>query len=143
MIKNSVKNKKAPIIKFSEKETKEYVDNLDFQLTDAQRKTSWEILGDIQKNTPMSRLLEGDVGSGKTVVASIALLNAYLHKRQAALMVPTEILAEQHFQSIKKLFINTNAKINEYIKHHLQEAHEFHLFSYSKTNYLVEEILFL
>ncbi len=110
ILKRTLKNKKANRIKFFEKETKDFVDGLEFKLTDSQRKTSWEIIGDIQKDTPMSRLLEGDVGSGKTVVASLSLLNCYLARKQSALMVPTEILAEQHFQTTLKLF--KNKKIN-------------------------------
>ena len=111
ILRQSLLNKKANKLKFFEKETKEFVENLDFDLTNAQRKTSWEIINDINNASPMSRLLEGDVGSGKTVVASIAILNSYLNKKQSAFMVPTEILAQQHFQTLLKLFKNTNISI--------------------------------
>ena len=90
-------------IKFLEKETKKFVDALPFKLTNAQRKSAWEILQDIESPHPMSRLLEGDVGSGKTIVALMAILNTALNKKQAVLMVPTEILARQHYESFKKL----------------------------------------
>lgn len=111
IIKQELKSAKAQIIKFKEKETKNFVNSLPFKLTNAQRKTSWEILQDISKNRPMTRLLEGDVGSGKTIVAVIAMLNAALNNKQAVLMVPTEILAQQHFDLICKLLNNFNIKI--------------------------------
>ncbi len=104
LIRQRIKNREAFPIKFKLKETKKFVQNLDFKLTEAQRKTSWEIINDIKKNLPMNRLLEGDVGSGKTIVAVIAILNALLNKYQAAYMAPTEILAEQHFKNIIELF---------------------------------------
>jgi len=96
---------------FREKEIKKFVGGLPFQLTNAQRKAAWEILQDISKNKPMSRLLEGDVGSGKTVVAVMAMLNIALNKKQAVLMVPTEILAQQHFNSVCKLLKGFDIKI--------------------------------
>ncbi|MFH1744629.1 MAG: DEAD/DEAH box helicase, partial [bacterium] len=65
----------------------------------------------MEKENPMMRLLEGDVGSGKTVVAVIAMLNAALNKKQSVLMAPTEILAHQHFESIKKSLSTTDLKI--------------------------------
>lgn len=98
-------------IKFQEQATKEFVSSLPFQLTNDQKKSAWEILQDIQKDRPMNRLLEGDVGSGKTVVATIAILNTVLNNFQAILMAPTEILASQHFQTISKLFANLDINI--------------------------------
>lgn len=111
MIKKQIKSKSAPKIKFQEKATQEFVASLPFKLTDAQKKSAWEILQDMEKSAPMSRLLEGDVGSGKTLVAVMALLNVALNEKQAALMVPTEILAQQHFNSISKLLAPYNFKI--------------------------------
>ncbi len=101
----------APKIKFKEKETKNFVKKLPFKLTNDQKKCSWQIIQDLKKEKPMTRLLEGDVGSGKTVVAIIAMLNTALNKKQSVLMAPTEILAKQHFNSISKLLFNTNIKI--------------------------------
>jgi len=77
---------------------------LPFDLTSAQEKALSEILDDLQKPKPMSRLLQGDVGSGKTVVAAAALLVTVASDMQAVLMAPTEILAEQHYASLSKMW---------------------------------------
>jgi len=111
LIRQRIKNRESFPIKFKLKETKKFVQSLTFKLTEAQRKTSWEIINDIAKESPMNRLLEGDVGSGKTIVAIIAILNAILNKHQVAYMAPTEILAEQHFKKITELFKNYPFKI--------------------------------
>jgi len=111
LIKKQIKSRTAPLIKFQKDATREFVSELPFQLTDAQKNAAWEILQDLEKTAPMSRLLEGDVGSGKTLVAVMAILNVALNKKQAALMVPTEILAEQHYKSLSKLLKNYNFKI--------------------------------
>lgn len=80
-----------------------YESGLPFPLTGAQRRAIGEVFGDIQNTAPMSRLLQGDVGAGKTVVALAALLVAVMNGTQAVLMAPTEILAEQHYKTISKL----------------------------------------
>lgn len=80
-----------------------YIDSLPFPLTDAQKRVVNEICGDMKSHFHMNRLLQGDVGSGKTVVASIAMYAAVQSGFQAALMVPTEILAEQHANSLVEL----------------------------------------
>ncbi len=77
--------------------TKQLLLGLGFNLTDAQGRVGREIAGDMQKTTPMLRLLQGDVGSGKTVVAAMAAVHAVENGLQAAVMAPTELLAEQHF----------------------------------------------
>lgn len=76
---------------------------LPYQLTSAQRKALDEIVADLRRETPMSRLLQGDVGSGKTVVALAAMVLTVLDGGQAAILAPTEILAEQHFQGMSRL----------------------------------------
>jgi ATP-dependent DNA helicase RecG len=80
-----------------------WMKTLPFEFTEAQKKVTSEILEDLKKTTPMSRLLQGEVGSGKTVVAMAALITAAANGFQGAFMAPTEILAEQHFASVCKL----------------------------------------
>jgi ATP-dependent DNA helicase RecG len=81
--------------------TRFYKDHLPFNLTDAQKKVMREIFSDMKSGRQMNRLLQGDVGSGKTVVAFLTMLLAIGNGTQAAFMAPTEILAEQHFTSLK------------------------------------------
>jgi ATP-dependent DNA helicase RecG len=103
-IKNSWDKKNSLSIKFNEKLIKKFVESLPFKLTGAQRKASFEILKDLEKNRPMNRLLNGDVGSGKTIVAAMATLQVINSGYQVAIMAPTEVLARQHFESFIKLF---------------------------------------
>jgi len=86
------------------------VSSLPFTLTKAQQRALQEILADMAKEQPMSRLLQGDVGSGKTVVALVAMLVAVASGYQAAMMAPTEILAEQHFRTITDLLARMHIK---------------------------------
>lgn len=81
-----------------------FSDLLPFQLTDAQQRVVNDILNDLQKSVPMNRLVQGDVGSGKTVVAVIALLAAIQSGYQTAMMAPTEVLAEQHYRKLVSWF---------------------------------------
>src|SRR3989339_13825 len=109
MIRQEVKQETASEIPFAEETIKAFVAALPFALTKAQKIAAWEILKDIEKKEPMNRMLEGDVGSGKTVVAAMATLDAVHAGFQVAIMAPTEILAKQHFQSFQTLL--PNAKI--------------------------------
>lgn len=84
---------------------------LPFSLTPAQQRVLREISGDVGSDSPMNRLLQGDVGSGKTAVALSAALIAVRNKKQAAVMAPTEILATQHFKNFKKLLKGTKVRI--------------------------------
>ena len=88
----------------------EFRQALPFQFTGAQERTLNEILADIQSEQPMSRLLQGDVGSGKTVVATAAMLMAVASGCQAAIMAPTEILAEQHYKTISRLLAGITSR---------------------------------
>lgn len=90
-------------IPFDENLAKDFVRHLPFTLTDAQRKTVWQIYQDMQKTQPMNRLVEGDVGSGKTVVAAMAAVMAMKQGFQVAMMAPTELLARQHAETLYDL----------------------------------------
>jgi ATP-dependent DNA helicase RecG len=90
-------------IPFNEKLARDFVGHLPFTLTDAQRKVIWQIYQDLGKSQPMNRLVEGDVGSGKTVVATMAALMALEQGYQVAFMAPTELLARQHAETIYQL----------------------------------------
>ncbi len=90
---------------------KEFTSTLPFLLTDSQKKCAFQILQDLEKSVPMSRLLEGDVGSGKTVVAAMSALSVVKNKHQVAFMAPTEILAKQHFKTVAELLKDFDVKI--------------------------------
>ena len=98
-------------IPFVEKTIQTFTDGLPFSLTNAQRKASFEILQDLGKARPMNRLLNGDVGSGKTIVAALAALQTTEADFQTAIMAPTEVLARQHYDNISKLFSAYNISI--------------------------------
>ena len=109
--KNENSKLKSEALPFVAKNTKEFVESLPFKLTNAQRLTAWDILKDLEKETPMNRLLQGDVGSGKTVVSAIAIYQAYKAGVQSALLAPTAILATQHAKTLKKLLEPFGVKI--------------------------------
>jgi ATP-dependent DNA helicase RecG len=90
-----------------------FIKSLPFELTPAQHKVLKELLADLEKPRAMSRLLQGEVSSGKTVVATAALLAAAASGYQGAFMAPTEILAEQHFSSVSEILSRTAAKVEE------------------------------
>ena len=102
------KDASAPMINIANPES---IPDLPFTLTTAQKRSLSEILADIQSNTPMNRLLIGDVGSGKTVVAGIATLQTLNNNHHATLIAPTQILAEQHWQTFQKLFPELNTQL--------------------------------
>ena len=101
-IKKELATENAPKMETDEKLLQDFVLHLPFQLTDAQRRSAWEIIKDLNRKIPMNRLLEGDVGSGKTVVATMAVLVAKNNNSQSVWLAPTEILANQHFQNVSK-----------------------------------------
>lgn len=111
-LKNSLAKIKAKDLLFQEEIIKNFVDGLSFKLTNDQRKTAWQILNDLKRAQPMNRLLEGEVGSGKTVVAVIAMINTFANGCQVVFMVPTEILASQHYKSIGKLLRSQKIRIS-------------------------------
>jgi len=93
------------------KPIKKFIDELPFQLTEAQLNVLHEIRNDMENKEPMNRLLQGDVGSGKTIVALIAMLIAVSNGYQAVLMAPTEILADQHFKKIHQFLDGTGFNV--------------------------------
>ncbi|HYU64944.1 MAG TPA: ATP-dependent DNA helicase RecG, partial [Candidatus Paceibacterota bacterium] len=94
--------KSVPIL-FDKEFIQDIIAHLPFKLTRDQKIAAWEILQDLEKSYPMNRLLEGDVGSGKTAVALIAAIQVARHKAQSVLLAPTEVLANQHFKTISQL----------------------------------------
>lgn len=105
------KNKLACQIAIDQEKILSFLSQLPFELTGAQKRCVKEILTDLGKKTVMNRLLQGDVGSGKTVVAAVAIYAAFSNGYQAALMAPTEILAFQHYQTIKTMLKPFGVKI--------------------------------
>ena len=104
-------NEKATLIPINLELIKKFINKLPFKLTLDQKKSAWQILKDLEKTRPMNRLLDGDVGSGKTVVATMAVLNAVKAGFQTAFMAPTEILAKQHLKTINGLLKGFKVKI--------------------------------
>ena len=102
---NRLENEKlrADPVAFKVDKIREFVGALPFKLTNAQRRAAWDIFQDMEKCTPMNRLLQGDVGSGKTMVAALAAYEAILAGGQVALLAPTAILASQHYENIGPL----------------------------------------
>jgi len=96
-------SKIAPKMKTDKEKFAEFIQMLPFKLTGAQKRAIDELLSDLQKDTPANRLLEGDVGSGKTVVAAAAIFIAYLNGYSSLLAAPTEILAFQHQETLEKI----------------------------------------
>src|SRR5690554_4766673 len=98
-------------INFDHDKVNEFISKLPFKLTIDQERTVEEILTDLSANYKMNRLLQGEVGSGKTVVAAISLYAVITAGYQGAIMVPTEVLARQHYQTFKDLFKDTDVRI--------------------------------
>src|SRR3989338_2073056 len=110
-VRHKLAQEKASPLKIGEGELGEILNSLPFRLTDSQARSVKEILSDLGKEKPMNRLLQGDVGSGKTVVAAIAALTAVKNNKQAAFMAPTEVLSRQHYKTLTKLFKNSEVGI--------------------------------
>lgn len=94
----------APEVKIEIPMIRAFVESLPFPLTNSQKKALWEILKDLNHPHPMNRILQGDVGSGKTIIAALAAIFCAHKGFQTAFMAPTEILARQHYETIKKFF---------------------------------------
>lgn len=104
-------NPQGIAIKYNQEKVNQFINSLPFTLTADQVSSLEEILADISSNYKMNRLLQGEVGSGKTVIAAIALYAVITAGYQGAIMVPTEVLANQHFKTFKSLFANTSLNI--------------------------------
>lgn len=109
--KEKIKEQKAIVLEDIQKFSQEFSHLLPFPLTHAQERAIADVIKDFESGTPMNRLLEGDVGSGKTAVAAAAAYMIAKNRMQAAYMAPTEILARQHFQGFCKLFAHSGFKI--------------------------------
>jgi ATP-dependent DNA helicase RecG len=109
--KKTRRKRKAFKIETHEKQLNDFISSLSFDLTKDQKKATDEILRDMKKTIPMNRLLNGDVGSGKTIVAGICAYNAFLSGYSTVIMVPTTILAKQHYKTFCDLLEKLNVKI--------------------------------
>lgn len=110
------KGKKAPPMEIQEAEIESFENKLPFKLTNAQKRAIVQIVSDMQKTIPANRLLEGDVGSGKTVVAAFAALAAFLNHFDTQIAAPTEILAMQHQKTLKKILAPYGVKVGIWTK---------------------------
>ena len=102
-IKHEIMTETAPAIEFQASIAQAFTAVLSFDLTDSQRKAAWEILMDLKHSRPMNRLLEGDVGSGKTVISALSAVMVMSAGYQVSLMAPTELLARQHYKNLSIL----------------------------------------
>ncbi|MCB0412615.1 MAG: ATP-dependent DNA helicase RecG, partial [Bdellovibrionales bacterium] len=109
--RSGIQKENAPPIITEESKLSQLTQNLPFALTSAQRRSAQEIIKDLRKPHPMHRLLQGDVGSGKTLLALLSSVYSAFAGFQSALMVPTEILAEQHFQNAQRLLAPLNFRV--------------------------------
>ncbi len=109
--RRKIRQQKAVSIKFDQQTIKSLVSSLPFELTGAQRIALWEIIKDLERPYPMNRLLNGDVGSGKTVVAAAAALETARAGYRTAVMAPTEVLANQHFQTFSKVLKDFDVRL--------------------------------
>lgn len=110
-IKNNCKQGEGILLNKHQEEVQDLIEALPFVLTKAQKKALQDMMYDFQSGSKMNRLLQGDVGSGKTIIAIIALYYTCLNGYQSAMMAPTEILAIQHYEEVKKILADYNLRI--------------------------------
>lgn len=108
--KKKLIKKKGISLNFDQNEINNFIGQIGFELTNSQLKVTKEILSDMNKSVPMNRLLQGDVGSGKTIVAAVATYASFLGGYQTVLMAPTQILANQHYETLKLMFKDTKIR---------------------------------
>ena len=109
--KKNEEHNKSFMKNIDDKKVNDFIKSLPFELTKDQEKVTYEMLNDLKSDTKMNRLLQGDVGSGKTVVSFILAYACYTAGYQVAMMAPTEVLAKQHYKNALDLFKNTNLKV--------------------------------
>jgi len=107
---------------FKDQKIKDFISHLPYKLTQDQKRAVQQILGDLKKSRPANRLLQGDVGSGKTVVAAIACYATYLSGHKSVFMVPTAILAEQHLKTLEELLKPYRIKIGFFTSSHKEKT---------------------
>ncbi len=112
MMRLKTKNRRSTALSMEKDYTEEYFSLLPFELTGAQKRAIKEATADMSVNVPMNRLLQGDVGSGKTAVSAALIYNCTKNGYQSALMAPTEVLAMQHYKTLAKMFENTDINIS-------------------------------
>ena len=110
-LRNSNKKNNAGVERTTDKSIDDFINKLPFELTNDQKNALNDIIQDLESSQRMNRLLQGDVGSGKTIVAILAMYYNYLCGYQSALMAPTEILAVQHYNNMKELFKDTDVVV--------------------------------
>ncbi len=110
--KKNEEHNKSFIKNINEEKVNDFIKSLPFELTKDQEKVTYEMLNDLKSDTKMNRLLQGDVGSGKTVVSFILAYACYTAGYQVAMMAPTEVLAKQHYKNALDLFKSTNLKVS-------------------------------
>ena len=110
LIKNKNKNAEAYKINF-DKKINDFIKSLDFELTEGQKNVLNEIFADLTSGKKMNRLIQGDVGSGKTIIAIIAMYLCYLNGYQSSIMAPTEVLAKQHLNSFRQMLEKLGVKV--------------------------------
>ncbi|MBQ3007015.1 MAG: ATP-dependent DNA helicase RecG [Clostridia bacterium] len=112
MMRLKTKNRRSTAYKIRKDYTEEFFSLLPFELTGAQKRAIAESTADMMQDIPMNRLLQGDVGSGKTAVSAALIYNCTKNGCQSALMAPTEVLAMQHYKTLTKMFENTDIEIS-------------------------------
>ncbi|ORU93501.1 MAG: ATP-dependent DNA helicase RecG [Cycloclasticus sp. symbiont of Bathymodiolus heckerae] len=123
-LKKGIQEESAPSFRSNNVKKKAFLKALDFALTSAQQRVVNEISADLILQQPMQRLLQGDVGSGKTVVAACAALTAIESDHQVALMAPTELLAEQHFKNFQQWMTALGVQVDCLVGRHKGKAYE-------------------
>ncbi|QQS26621.1 ATP-dependent DNA helicase RecG [bacterium] len=128
VLREELETEPGIVVPFNQALAQEFVASLSFSLTNSQRRVSWQIFSDMERGVPMSRLLEGDVGSGKTLVAAFVALMAIRAGFQTAVMVPTVVLGTQHLKSFRDLLKPWGIRV-ELLASHLKSKQRLELTS--------------